>query len=60
MSTYVPIKSVCGAVTTTIDIYDIENVEADNYDEAIDQFDFKLKYGNINRSDVYVADIEEK
>jgi len=24
MSTYVPIKSVCGAVTTTIDIYDIE------------------------------------
>jgi hypothetical protein len=36
------------------------NVEADNYDEAIDQFDFKLKYGNINRSDVYVADIEEK
>ena len=36
------------------------NVEADNYDEAIDQFDFKLKYGNINQSDVYVADIEEK
>ena len=36
------------------------NVEADNYDEAIDQFDFKLKYGNIKRSDVYVAEIEEK
>ena len=36
------------------------DVEADNYDEAIDQFDFKLKYGNINRSDVYVAEIEEK
>ena len=40
--------------TTFIDIV------ADNYDEAIDQFDFKLKYGNINRSDVYVAEIEEK
>lgn len=24
MSTYVPIKSVCGAVTTTIDKYDLE------------------------------------
>lgn len=36
------------------------NVEADNYDEAINQFDFQLKYGNINRSDVYVAEIEEK
>ena len=24
MSTYVPIKSVCGAVTTTIDMYDYE------------------------------------
>ena len=36
------------------------NVEADNYDEAINQFDFQLKYGNIDRSDVYVAEIEEK
>ena len=24
MSTYVPIKSVCGAVSTTIDMYDYE------------------------------------
>jgi len=40
--------------TTFIDIV------ADNYDEAINEFDFKLKHGNINRSDVYVADIEEK
>lgn len=36
------------------------NIEADNYDEAINQFDFQLKYGNIDRSDVYVAEIEEK
>jgi hypothetical protein len=40
--------------TTFIDI------EADNYDEAINKFDFKLKHGNIDRSTVYVADIEEK
>ena len=40
--------------TTFIDIV------ADNYDEAINEFDFKLKHGNINRSDVYVAEIEEK
>jgi hypothetical protein len=40
--------------TTFIDI------EADNYDEAINEFDFKLKHGNIERSNVYVADIEEK
>jgi hypothetical protein len=40
--------------TTFIDIV------ADNYDEAIDVFDNKLKYGNIDRSTVYVADIEEK
>jgi len=24
MSTYVPVKSVCGAVTTMIDMYDLE------------------------------------
>ena len=36
------------------------NVEADNYDEAINEFDFKLKHGNIDRSTVYVAEIEEK
>jgi hypothetical protein len=40
--------------TTFIDI------EAEDYDSAIDVFDNNLKYGNINRSDVYVADIEEK
>ena len=33
-------------------------IEAENYDEAIDVFDYKLKTG-INRSDVYVAEIEE-
>jgi hypothetical protein len=40
--------------TTFIDIV------ADNYDEAIDIFDFKLKHGDIDRGSVYVADIEEK
>ena len=34
------------------------DVQAENYDEAIDVFDYKLKTG-INRSDVYVAEIEE-
>ena len=34
-------------------------IEADNYDDSIDVFDYKLKTG-INRSDVYVAEIEEK
>jgi hypothetical protein len=33
-------------------------IEADNYDDAIDVFDYKLKTG-INRSDVFVAEIEE-
>ena len=36
------------------------NVEADDYDSAIDIFDSNLKYGLINRNDVYVAEIEEK
>jgi len=36
------------------------NIEANNYDEAINEFDFKLKHGNIDRSKVYVAEIEEK
>ena len=36
------------------------NVEAEDYDSAIDMFDSNLKYGMIRRSDVYVADIEEK
>ena len=35
------------------------NIEANDHDEAIDIFDYKLKTG-IERSDVYVADIEEK
>ena len=34
------------------------NVEADNYDEAIDVFQFQLKYG-INKDNVYVADIRD-
>jgi hypothetical protein len=36
------------------------NVEADNEEDAVDMFDSNLKYGMIRRSDVYVADIEEK
>ena len=34
------------------------NVEADSYDEAIDVFQFQLKYG-INKDNVYVADIKD-
>ena len=34
------------------------NVEAESYDEAIDVFDFQLKYG-INKDNVYVADIKD-
>ena len=33
-------------------------VEAENYDEAIDVFQFQLKYG-INKDNVYVADIKQ-
>jgi hypothetical protein len=33
-------------------------VEAESYDEAIDVFQFQLKYG-INKDNVYVADINE-
>jgi len=40
--------------TTFIDIV------ANNYDEAIDIFDYKLKQANIDRSTVYVAEIQEK
>jgi hypothetical protein len=36
------------------------NVEADDYDSAISMFDSNLEYGGIRRSDVYVAEIEEK
>jgi hypothetical protein len=34
------------------------NVEAENYDEAIDVFQFQLKYG-IDKDNVYVADIKD-
>jgi len=34
------------------------NVEAENYDEAIDVFQFQLKY-RINKDNVYVADIKQ-
>ena len=34
------------------------NVEAENYDEAIDVFQFQLKYG-INKDNDYVADIKD-
>jgi hypothetical protein len=34
------------------------NVEAESHDEAIDVFQFQLKYG-INKDNVYVADINE-
>jgi hypothetical protein len=34
------------------------NVEAESYDEAIDVFQFQLKYG-MNKDNVYVADINE-
>jgi hypothetical protein len=34
------------------------DVQAENYDEAIDVFQFQLKYG-INKDNVYVADIKQ-
>jgi len=34
------------------------DVEAENYDEAIDVFQFQLKYG-IDKDNVYVADIKD-
>jgi hypothetical protein len=33
-------------------------VEAESYDEAIDVFEFQLKYG-INKDNVYCADIKD-
>jgi hypothetical protein len=36
------------------------NVEAEDYDSAIAMFDSNIKYGLLNRNDIYVADIEEK
>ena len=34
------------------------DVEAESYDEAIDVFQFQLKYG-MNKNNVYVADIKD-
>ena len=34
------------------------DVQAENYDEAIDVFQFQLKYG-IDKDNVYVADIKQ-
>lgn len=34
------------------------DVQAENYDEAIDVFQFQLKYG-IDKDNVYVADIKD-
>jgi hypothetical protein len=34
------------------------DVQAENYDEAIDVFQFQLKYG-ISKDNVYVADIKQ-
>jgi len=34
------------------------DVEAEDHDEAIDVFQFQLKYG-INKDNVYVADIKD-
>ena len=34
-------------------------INAKNYETAIEAFDWNLKHGNINRRDVYVAEIEE-
>jgi hypothetical protein len=36
------------------------NVEAEDYDSAIDIFDSNIRYGLLNKNDVYVAEIEEK
>jgi hypothetical protein len=34
------------------------DVQAENYDEAIDVFQFQLKYG-IDKDNVYVSDIKQ-
>jgi hypothetical protein len=36
------------------------NVEADDYDSAIELFDSNVKYGLLNKNDIYVHEIEEK
>ena len=34
-------------------------VEAESYDEAINVFQFQLKYGGTHKDNVYVADIKQ-
>lgn len=34
-------------------------INAESHDEAIDSFDFKMKYG-IDRSNIYVSEIEKE
>ena len=36
------------------------NVEAEDYDSAIAMFDSNIRYGLLNKNDVYVHEIEEK
>jgi hypothetical protein len=36
------------------------NVEADDHDSAIAMFDSNIRYGLLNKDDVYVHEIEEK
>lgn len=35
-------------------------VNAENYDEAIDIFNHHVRHGSIRKNNVYVANIEEK
>jgi hypothetical protein len=35
------------------------NVEAENYDSAIAMFDSNIRYGLLNKDDIYVADIKQ-
>jgi hypothetical protein len=36
------------------------NVEAENEEDAVNMFDSNVRYGLLNKNDIYVADIEEK
>jgi hypothetical protein len=47
-----------GKVMSVFEFNAFINVEAESYDEAIDVFQFQLKYG-INKDNVYVADIKD-
>jgi hypothetical protein len=42
----------------TFEFHTFIDVQAENYDEAIDVFQFQLKYG-IDKDNVYVADIKQ-